>query len=116
MSILFSGHFVFIGQQCITTNEYDKKAKELKDGQTRINIQLQQHAIADEEYGTTLTTLMDLASRAYELFEKSKVDQKRKLINFVLSNLELKDGKLTFEVKQPFAGILKVINSSSWLG
>jgi len=45
---------------------------------------------------------LDICSRAYELFEISKVEQKRQLINFVLSNLQLRGKTLEFELKKPF--------------
>jgi hypothetical protein len=41
----------------------------------------------DGDYRTTLESLISLASRAAELFERSKPGQKRGLIAFVFSNL-----------------------------
>jgi len=62
---------------------------------------------------------MELASRAYELFEFSKVEQKRQLINFVLSNLKLKGKTLEFEIRKPFDVFINLKNAkncSVWLG
>ena len=62
---------------------------------------------------------MELASRAYELFEFSKVEQKRKLINFVLSNLKLKGKTLEFELRKPFDVFISLKNAKNcyvWLG
>ena len=62
---------------------------------------------------------MDICSRAYELFEISKVEQKRQLINFVLSNLQLRGKTLEFELKKPFDVLVNIQNCknrSEWLG
>jgi len=46
--------------------------------------------------------LISLASRAAQLFERSKAEQKRELIAFVFSNLRLKGKKLEFSLRSPF--------------
>ena len=74
---------------CITQYEYDKKATELKQKQYELDERLKRITKADESYSITLITLLNLCSRAPELFESSKVEQKRQLINFLLSNLKL---------------------------
>jgi ABC transporter substrate binding protein len=43
-----------------------------------------------------------LASRAAELFESSKPEQKRQLLAFVFSNLRLKGKKLEYSLRSPF--------------
>lgn len=74
---------------------------------------------ADESYSITLITLLNICSRASELFESSKVEQKRQLINFLLSNLKLRGKTLEFELKKPFdvlVNIQNMENRSEWLG
>jgi hypothetical protein len=63
----------------ITQDEYDKKARELKERQAEIATCIDQHQQGDGEYRTTLESLISLASRAAELFERSKTEQKRQL-------------------------------------
>ena len=66
-----------------------------------------------------LITLLNICSRAPELFESSKVEQKRQLINFLLSNLELRGKILEFELKKPFDVLINLQNCenrSVWLG
>ena len=43
-----------------------------------------------DAFRTTLEGLISVASRAAEIFERSKVEQKRQLLGFVFSNLALK--------------------------
>ena len=73
-----------------TQDEYDKKASELKQRQYELNDKLKRVIEADESYSIMLITLLNICSRASELFESSKVEQKRQLINFLLSNLKLR--------------------------
>ena len=101
--------------ESITQDEYDKKAIELKQRQYDIDGQLKSHTKADEQFGVTVSYLLDVVSRAADLFESSKADQKRQLINLVLSNLELKGKKLHFNLKEPFNAIVAANKSKDWL-
>src|ERR1700726_3403237 len=86
----------------ITQDEYDKKARELKERQAEIATCIDQHQQGDGEYRTTLESLISLASRAAEIFERSKTEQKRQLLAFVFSNLRLRGKKLEFSLRSPF--------------
>jgi hypothetical protein len=70
----------------ITQDEYDKKARELKERQTEIALRVEQHQKGEGDFRTTLESLISLASRAAELFERSKPEQKRQLLAFVFSS------------------------------
>lgn len=59
-------------------------------------------AVADDRFTITLEHLVELSSRAGELFESSGTDEKRQLINFVFSNLELEGKNLAFTMREPF--------------
>jgi hypothetical protein len=99
----------------ITQTEYDKKARELKDRQTEIGLRIEQHHQGDGDYRATLESLISLASRAAQLFERSKAEQKRELIAFVFSNLRLKGKKLEFSLRSPFDLMVNRRDHSSWL-
>jgi len=100
----------------ITQNEYDKKARGLKDQQAQIGARIEQHQQGNNDFRTTLETLISLASRAVELFERSKVEQKRQLIAFVFSNLRLRGKKLEFSLRSPFDLMVNRPTYTSWLG
>ena len=102
--------------QSITEAEYDKKAQELKDRQAEIETRIAQHRTGDAEFRTTLETLISVASRAAELFERSKPEQKRQLIAFVFSNLRLKGNKLEYSMRSPFDLMVNRPDYASWLG
>lgn len=59
--------------------------------------------------------MLNLAQRAYEIFESSEVAEKRQLLNFLLQNLQLKDKKLIFTLKTPFDTVLQANKCSNLL-
>jgi len=97
----------------ITQDEYDKKVYQLKQRQYELNERQKQHIEADGKFSFTLVNLLELASRAYELFEFSKVEQKRQLINFVLLNLKLKGKILAFDLRKPFNVFINLKNAKN---
>jgi site-specific DNA recombinase len=101
--------------ESITQSEYDKTATQLKEQQFLIDKKLKQHTTADKEFGITVSSLLDLASRSYELFQSSEVDKKRQLLNLVFSNLSLEGKKLCCKPKEPFAAIIAANSRSEWL-
>jgi site-specific DNA recombinase len=99
----------------ITQDEYDKKARQLKERQTEIALRIEQHQEGEGDFRTTLESLICLASRAAELFERSKLEQKRQLLVFVFSNLRLRGKKLEFSLRSPFDLMVNRVSYSSWL-
>jgi hypothetical protein len=95
----------------ITQDEYDKKARELKESQAEIAARIDQHQQGDGEDRSTLESLISLASRAADLFKCSKTEQKRQLLAFVFSNLRLRGKKLEFSLRSPFD---LMVNRASW--
>jgi hypothetical protein len=100
----------------ITQDDYDRKARELKERQTEIALRIEQHQQGEGDYRTTLESLIFVASRAAEIFERSKTEQRRELIAFVFSNLRLKGRKLEFSLRSPFDLMVNRASYTSWLG
>lgn len=63
-----------------------------------------------------MNTVFSIASMAYELFESSNIEQKRKLINYVFSNLELEGVTLRYSLRKPFDLMVDCSTRSEWLG
>ena len=61
-----------------------------------------------------LITLVELASMVFETFKGSAVEEKRKLINLVFANLEIKDGQLDFMRSPPFDRFIKCTKMGEW--
>ena len=102
--------------QGITTDDYDKKCQELKNKQYRNNEIMKNHLKADQNFKITVNTVLSIASKAYELFESSNIEQKRKLINYVFSNLELEGVTLRYSLKKPFDLMVDCTTYNDWLG
>jgi hypothetical protein len=66
------------------------------------------HVDADKASLITVKTVLDLAKRAKEIYESSKVDEKRQILNFLFSNLEMKDKKLIITLREPFNRLIAV--------
>jgi len=100
----------------ITQDEYDRKATELREKQNQINAELKIHNDADEKFAVTLTSLISLASKAYEIFESSKIEENRQLIAFMVLNLRINGEKLLFDLKQPFNLMTNLQSHQMWRG
>ncbi|PCJ29596.1 MAG: recombinase RecB [Rickettsiales bacterium] len=61
-----------------------------------------------------MISTVELASRASEIFKGSTTSEKRKLVNLVLSNLELKGQKLTYTLHSPFDQFVKTAKTGEW--
>ena len=100
----------------ITESYYDKKREEFRAKQKEISNRISKLGIADEEYYLTSAYLLQLASRAYDLFMSSEVEEKRQLLKLVLQNLKLEGKKLDFELKKPFDQVFACSSLQLWLG
>lgn len=81
---------------------FDQKAAAWRAEQDRIQRSLDDHRAADRAYVESGVRLLELASRAHELFVKQVPSEKRRLLNFLVSNSTWKDGALTVTFRQPF--------------
>ena len=73
------------------------------------------HDNADDKFSDQLITIVELASGALETFKGSTTPGKRKLINLVFGNLELKGGKLDlYRSRPPFDGFVKCTKIEEW--
>lgn len=86
----------------ITTEFYDQKVCEWRAEQERIELALRHHREANQSYLEEGVALLELASRAADLFEQQPASEKRRLLDFVLSNCTWADGVLTPVFRQPF--------------
>ena len=78
-------------------------------------MKIEQHSKGQDQFRTTLESLISLASRAADIFERSKTEQKRQLIAFVFSNLALKGKKLEYSMRSPFDLMVNRATYASWL-
>ena len=101
--------------QGITKDDYDKKLKEMKEKQYEINIQVEDHTRADENYYITASNVLNLAKRAKELFISSEIPEKRAILNYLLQNCTANGKKLEYSLRSPYNYILTFANQPTWL-
>jgi site-specific DNA recombinase len=115
----------------VDTAFYEKMSNQWREEQKRCQREIERHQSADKSYKDEGVALLDLARNAQRLFAKQEPREKRRLLNFVLSNCTWEDGEVVATFRQPFdmlaetaaaaAGIeadesAKSAKSEIWLG
>ncbi len=103
-------------ENVIQSDVYQQKRISLLQERDVLDIRIKEHERGDDGFTDTLFTLLSLASRAYELFISSSNSEKRELINFVFSNLQLRGQKLEYSLHSPFNYFTQPKKVEEWLG
>ncbi len=99
----------------ITKDAYDRKETQLLNRRVEINEQLERHHTGNEQFKIALSSLLGLTSNIAELFDRSKTDEKRQLIGYMFSNLELEGSKLRYTLRKPFDLFADLAVCKEWL-
>jgi site-specific DNA recombinase len=86
---------------------YDDLVTELTSKQDELNDKLEKLTNSNKSFLVTASYLLDLAQRAQELFNNSHEELRQKLLGFLLSNIELYDGKLSYTVNEPYKSFIE---------
>jgi site-specific DNA recombinase len=86
----------------VDTAFFDRKAAEWRTEQDRLMRAIQELQAANQTYLKEGIRLLELGRRAHELFQKQEPREKRRLLDFVLSNCTWKEGALQAAFRQPF--------------
>lgn len=92
---------------------FDRKAKEFRAQQNTILKSIEDHQSANQSYMEEGIRILELASRAAELFEKQSAEEKRRLLNCVLKGASWQHGNLKADFRQPFEMLAKTALSNS---
>jgi site-specific DNA recombinase len=66
---------------------FDKMSNQWREEQNRCQREIDRHRSAEQSYMDEGVQILELARNAPRLFERQEPRQKRRLLNFVLSNL-----------------------------
>ncbi|PIW92500.1 MAG: hypothetical protein COZ88_01925, partial [Candidatus Nealsonbacteria bacterium CG_4_8_14_3_um_filter_34_13] len=110
-----SNAFDLMTDGSITKDMFNKKLKEYKEKQAELETKMQSYTDADENYYLTANITLNLAKKAYEIFQSSEPEEKWQFLNFLLQNLKLEGKKLLFELKTPFDTVLQANKCSTLL-
>src|ERR1700716_1319518 len=75
---------------------------EWREEQNRCLREVERHEAAEQSYMDEGVQILELARNAQRLFERQEPRQKRRLLNFVLSNCTWEDGEVVTTLRQPF--------------
>ena len=81
---------------------FDKMAGEWREEQNRCLRDIERHQAAEQSYMDEGLKILELARNAQALFERQPAREKRRLLNFVLSNCSWEDGEVVATFRQPF--------------
>lgn len=82
---------------------FDLKRNEIQVKINRLKNKVTAHEKADNSFDETLLGLLDIATQAGNIFERSQnLDLKRLLLKFVFESLTLTEGILSYKLKFPF--------------
>jgi hypothetical protein len=87
---------------CVDAAFFDKMSAEWRAEQNRCQREIDRHQEADKSYMEEGVRILELARNAQRLFERQEPRQKRRLLNFVLSNCTWDDGEVIATFRQPF--------------
>ena len=93
---------------------FNQKSKELEIEKEKIKTEIANYANKDKASENTMITAVELISKAYKLFEISKIDEKRQLINFIFSNLKLNGNNPDFIIRKPFDMLVNLESCPYW--
>jgi hypothetical protein len=81
---------------------FDKMAGQWREEQRRLQHDIDRHEEAEQSYMDEGVRILELARNAKALFEQQPAREKRRLLNFVLSNCSWEDGEVVATLRQPF--------------
>jgi site-specific DNA recombinase len=81
---------------------FDRFAGEWRAEQQRLQREIDRHETAEQSYMEEGVQILELARNAQRLFDRQEPRQKRRLLNFLLSNCSWEDGEVRATFRQPF--------------
>ncbi len=86
----------------VDTASFDKMSNQWRNDQLVCLEAIERHKSAEKSYMKEGIQLLELARNAQRLFAKQEPREKRRLLNFLVSNCRWNDGELTVTFRQPF--------------
>ena len=81
---------------------FEKMSNQWREEQFRCQREIERHQNADKSYLSEGVALLELAKDAQWLFARQEPREKRRLLNFLLSNCTWDDGQVVATLRQPF--------------
>jgi len=95
---------------------WSKKSEQWRKEQSGILSKITYHQNANKSYFDEGIKILELANKAYFLYQKQEVHEKRKLLNYILSNCQVIDGTLYPTYRKPFDILVEGNKTQNWGG
>ena len=91
-----------------------EKSREWEADQVQLISQIRAHQLADHRYYDDGFKILELASKAHELYSKQIPEQKNRFLRILLSNCTVQHGTLRPNYRKPFDVLATGIESGKW--
>jgi site-specific DNA recombinase len=92
---------------------YRRMRAQWRDEQERCERDIERHRAADDSYMDQGIEILNLAQKAHRMFAAQPAKEKRKLLNFLLSNCTWQHGMLIVELKEPFDTLAETVAAAA---
>jgi site-specific DNA recombinase len=93
----------------VDTAFFEEMSNQWREEQNRCQREIERHQNADKSYLDEGIALLDLARNAQRLFARQEPREKRRLLNFLLSNCTWEGGEVLATFRQPFDMLAETI-------
>ncbi len=100
----------------ITEDFYNKKHIEIAESKKKLEKRRENIELISKHDFSSISSLLELSRDAPDLFKNAEIEDKRVLLNTVLSNLELDDVLLRWKLKEPYDCMVLCNENGNWLG
>lgn len=98
----------------INKEDYEAKRLSLREKQDNVRAEIKYASHSDDGFNNALSCILELASNVYETYKNADIENKRKVLNFVFSNLSLNLSTLCYSLNFPFDMIIKQTQLDKW--
>ena len=101
-------------KKTITDEEYNSQKSEYELKELELKGKLLKHSYIDDNANEIANCIFDFAANARELWNSSKQEEKRQLLEILVANSQIKDSSTCFYLKKPFDTMVKTANLTKW--
>ncbi len=98
----------------ITAPKYDKTRLQIEKKIQQLSLLISSGRKDHKEFQDSLVLLLKVVSNAGKIFKSSKIEQKRKIIGFVFSNLYLDGQEVHYKLNRPFDKLVGLPKDKVW--
>jgi hypothetical protein len=92
---------------------FERMSNQWREEQKRCQREIERNQEADKSYLDEGVALLELARNAQRLFTEQEPREKRRLLNFVLSNCTWADGEVVATFRQPFDVLVQTATAAA---